>query len=102
MNSEFQFQRLVELCRETHQEMQRRSGRTVDTYLVVRNWLFGWYIVEFEKGGAERSVIYGKELINRLAEQLKQAGIKGSSPTNLRKFREFYIAYAADSTDIVC
>ena len=25
---------------------------------------------------------------------MKQAGIKGSSPTNLRKFREFYIAYA--------
>ncbi|MBM4311698.1 MAG: DUF1016 domain-containing protein [Deltaproteobacteria bacterium] len=94
MNNGFQFQRLVELCRETHQEMQRRSGRTVDTYLVVRNWLFGWYIVEFEKGGAERSVMYGKELIKRLAEQLKQAGIKGSSPTNLRKFREFYMAYA--------
>jgi len=94
MNNKFQFQRLVELCRETHQEMQRRASRTVDTYLVVRNWLFGWYIVEFEQGGAERSVIYGKELINRLAEQLKQAGIKGSSPTNLRKFREFYLAYA--------
>jgi len=24
----------------------------VDIALVIRNWLFGWYIVEFEQGGA--------------------------------------------------
>jgi predicted nuclease of restriction endonuclease-like (RecB) superfamily len=32
-------------------------------------------------------------LISRLASELKTHGIKGTSPTNLRKFREFYQAY---------
>ena len=57
--------------------------------LVVRNWLFGWYIVEFENGGAERAELYGKALIKKLSEQLKGSNIQGTSQTNLRKFREF-------------
>jgi hypothetical protein len=32
------FQQLVDLCKQTHQEMQRRAGRSVDIHLVVRNW----------------------------------------------------------------
>jgi predicted nuclease of restriction endonuclease-like (RecB) superfamily len=94
MKENFDFQQLVDLCRLTHQSMQSHASRSVDAFLVVRNWLFGWYIVEFEKGGATRSELYGKKLINRLAERLKQEGVKGSSPTNLRKFREFYRSYA--------
>ncbi|MFZ2961079.1 MAG: PDDEXK nuclease domain-containing protein [Candidatus Ozemobacteraceae bacterium] len=93
MNEKFDFQQLVDLCRLTHQEMLSKANRSVDTFLVIRNWLFGWYIVEFEMGGEGRSELYGKALINRLAEKLKQGGIKGSSPTNLRKFREFYRVY---------
>ena len=58
---------LEKLCRLTHQPMQSH---------------------------ASRSELYGKKLINRLAERLKQEGVKGSSPTNLRKFREFYQSYA--------
>lgn len=61
---------------------------------MVRNWLFGWYIVEFENGGAERAELYGKRLIDNLSEWLLKIGIKGMSPTNLRKFRKFYQGYA--------
>jgi predicted nuclease of restriction endonuclease-like (RecB) superfamily len=61
--------------------------------LVVRNWLFGWYIVEYEQEGADRAEIYGKRLIDRLSKSLKDRGLRGISPTNLRKFREFYVAY---------
>jgi predicted nuclease of restriction endonuclease-like (RecB) superfamily len=70
-----------------------RAARSVDSSLVVRNWLFGWYIVEFENGGAERAELYGKRLIDILSESLSNLGIKGMSPTNLRKFREFYQNY---------
>ena len=93
MNQEFDFARLVELCERTHREMQLHAVRTVDRSLVVRNWLFGWYIVEFENGGAERSELYGRALIERLSSRLIDSGLKGCSPTNLRKFREFYRAY---------
>jgi len=87
------FENLVGLFEQTQTAMRTQAARSVDIALVVRNWLFGWYIVEFEDGGAERSELYGKALIDRLSEKLKKGGIKGMSPTNLRKFREFYQTY---------
>ena len=93
MSQGFDFEHLVELCRQTHEETRQSAARAVDHSLVVRNWLFGWYIVEFENGGADRSELYGKELIARLSNKLKASGLKGCSPTNLRKFREFYQGY---------
>ena len=88
------FKHLLELCRTTNVMLQMKAARSIDISLVVRNWLFGWYIVEFEKGNAGRAEIYGKDLINSLSAELKRIGIKGVSPTNIRKFREFYEAYS--------
>ena len=93
MSRAFDFGRLVDLCRRTHEETRRSAARAVDTYLVTRNWLFGWYLVEYEDGGADRSRLYGRKLIERLSDQLTSSGLQGCSPTNLRKFREFYHAY---------
>ncbi len=87
------YQQLLALFKETHQELQQRAARSVDTSLVIRNWLFGWYIVEFEQGGAERVELYGKSLINRLSNELKSFGLKGISPTSLKQCRTFYLAY---------
>jgi predicted nuclease of restriction endonuclease-like (RecB) superfamily len=61
---------------------------------VIRNWLFGCYIVEFEQG-ANRAELYGKLLIKRLSEGLKNIGMKGVSSTNLKQCRVFYTAYRA-------
>ena len=87
------YQQLLALFKETHLELQQRAARSVDTSLVIRNWLFGWYIVEFEQGGAERSELYGKGLINRLSKELKTLGLKGISSTNLKLCRTFYLVY---------
>lgn len=92
--SDVGFEGLITLFEQTHSSLQHQAVQAVDIALVARNWLFGWYIVEFEQGDAERSELYGKKLIDSLAKQLKQRGIKGVSATNLRKFREFYLAYA--------
>ena len=45
---------------------------------------------------ADRPVqeLYGKALINRLSGRLRANGIKGCSPTSLRKYREFYQVFA--------
>ena len=93
MSRAFDFRHLVDLCRRTHDETRRAAARAVDTYLVTRNWLFGWYIVEYEGGGADRSRLYGRRLIARLSDRLTSSGLQGCSPTSLRKFREFYHAY---------
>lgn len=89
-----EFEQLLILFKETHQELQKRAARSVDITLVIRNWLFGWYIVEFEQGEATRAELYGKKLIDRLSAELKAAGLKGASPTSLKQCRAFYIAYS--------
>lgn len=93
-HTEVCFDGLVGLFAQTQTAMQTQAARSVDIALVVRNWLFGWYIVEFENGGAERAELYGKKLFKRLSKELNQSGLKGMSETNLRKFREFYQGYA--------
>ena len=86
------FDHLVELCRLTHEEMQKQAVRAVDLTLVVRNWLFGRYIVEYEQNGADRAA-YGAALMDALTSRLKPLGIKGVSATRLRLYRSFYRVY---------
>jgi hypothetical protein len=88
------FEQLLTLFHGTHLELQKRAARSVDIALVIRNWLFGCYIVEFEQG-ANRAELYGKLLIKRLSEGLKNIGMKGVSSTNLKQCRVFYISYRA-------
>ena len=72
------FEQLVSLLKQTHTELQCRAMRSVNTALVMRNWLLGWYIVEYEQKGEGRAK-YGSRLLARLSEQLTQVGIKGAS-----------------------
>ena len=74
-------------------DYQKRAARSVDIALVIRNWLFGYYIVEFEQSDADRTVLYGKQLIKRLSEELRNIGMKGVSSTNLKQCRVFYVSY---------
>ncbi len=92
MKKNFDFDALVDLCRRTHEHMQQSAARAANTALAARNWLFGWYFVEYEQMGADRAE-YGERLVDRLSRDLGSSGVTGTSPTNLRKFREFYRAY---------
>ncbi len=40
---------IVSLFEKTQSTMFKRASRAVNNSLVVRNWLFGFYISEFEK-----------------------------------------------------
>lgn len=84
--SPMNFEHLISLCQQTHDEIQKRAVRAVDVALVVRNWLFGCYIVEFEQNGTDRAA-YGQRLLKALADRLKEHGIKGAASTNLKLSR---------------
>ncbi|HEY6727417.1 MAG TPA: PDDEXK nuclease domain-containing protein [Polyangiaceae bacterium] len=84
---------LAGLLERTHETLQRHAARSVDSALVARNWLFGWYIEEFERGGATRAEVYGKGVMKELSERLKVRGLQGCSVQNLNKFRQFYRAH---------
>ena len=86
MIRKFDFEQLVELCQRTHDESQRTATRAIDRSLVVRNWLFGWYIVEYEQRGADRAK-YGSALIAKLATKL---GMRGCSRRGLALSCKFY------------
>ena len=92
MSEGFDFERLVELCRRTHEETRRSAARAIDRSLVVRNWLFGWYIVEFEQNGADRAE-YGAQTLRKLSAALKERIGRGFSVRYLRQFRRFYLEF---------
>lgn len=77
----------------THDLLQQQAARSVDLALVVRNWLFGWYIVEYESGGAARADLYGKRLLEVLSKNLTDRLGPGFSKRNLEQCRRFYQCY---------
>jgi len=80
---------LVRTLAHTHEALHQRATRAVDFAMVVRNWLFGYFIVEFEQQGGDRAQ-YGAQLLLGLSGQLRAAGVPGSSVSNLKNFRQFY------------
>lgn len=88
---------LLELA---HYETQKHAIQSANHALVARNWLFGYYIVEFEEGAAGRAKTYGKSLLQNLSHKLSQKGIKGVSETNLKLCRQFYLKYPEISSKI--
>lgn len=84
------FKQLIDIIRKTHFSLQQRAVSAVDQNLIARNWLIGFYIVEFEQNGEDRAK-YGGKLFERIAEETKN--IKGFSHRNLKLFRQFYSTY---------
>lgn len=83
---------LVEQINFSQQVLRKKALESVNQLLVMRNWLIGYFIVNFEQMGADRAA-YGDKLISRLAQELGQRKVKGMSETNLRLFRSLYQTY---------
>jgi predicted nuclease of restriction endonuclease-like (RecB) superfamily len=60
--------------------------------LTFRNWVIGYYIVEFEQQGRDRAD-YGVQTLKVLSLKLSETGVKGFSDRNLRLCRQFYFEY---------
>ncbi len=84
------FELLVSAIEQTHQHFQQQASKAINVSLTLRNWLTGYYIVEFEQKGEDRAK-YGDKLLARLAE--KCATIKGLDERTFRNFRLFYLLY---------
>lgn len=57
--------------------------------MVLRNWVVGAYVVEFEQGGSDRAK-YGDKLLERLADDLAKRRITGLGVSILERCRRFY------------
>src|SRR3982074_1398779 len=83
------FNLLVHTIQNTHNSLQESAVKAINRHLTIRNWLIGFYIIEFEQKGEDRAK-YGEKL---LPELVKVMSIKGLSKTNLRISRQFYLLY---------
>jgi predicted nuclease of restriction endonuclease-like (RecB) superfamily len=83
------FESLVGRINLIQDALQAQTAHAVNLSLTARNWLVGYYIVEFEQHGEDRAK-YGEKLINRLAERINR---KGFEPRSLRVYRRIYLVY---------
>ena len=84
------FDQLLSAIKQTHTLLQAQAVNAVNQRLTIRNWLIGFYIVEFEQQGEDRAK-YGERLIESITTELKH--IKGIDRRSLFRFRSFYLAY---------
>lgn len=83
------FDGLIKNLQFTHATLYESAAKAVNTTMTLRNWLYGFYIVEYEQNGEDRAK-YGSKLLKELSECIQ---IKGISETNLKIFRQFYLTY---------
>ena len=83
------FQILQKQIQFTHHQLYLSTIKSVNTHLSLRNWLIGYYIIEFEQKGKDKAK-YGTNLIKELSKNIK---IKGLGETNLKQCRKFFMIY---------
>lgn len=88
------FSYLINQISDASLQLQKRALQSVDQLLVMRNWLIGFYIFEYEQSGTDRAN-YGDKLLEAIESDCKRKKIKGLSVTNLKLCRQFYQTYPA-------
>ncbi len=83
---------LVKAIDSASQQLLGRAAAAVNQALVIRNWLIGAYIVEFEQNGEDRAK-YGARLLATLAVDLKKRGLAGLGLSMLERTRRCYLTY---------
>lgn len=86
------FHSLTEQIIKAQQYFKKFALSQINNALTFRNWIIGFYIVEYEQQGNDRAE-YGENTLKILSDKLSKTGIKGFSDRNLRLCRQFYLEY---------
>jgi len=86
------FEQLVDVIRQVHDELSAQASRAVNASLTLRNWLIGLYVEEYERHGVDR-VDYGDKLMDRLAECLTKNGVSRCDRREIYRYRQLYLTY---------
>lgn len=90
-----------ELCAAigaTHDAAQGAAVKAINRMQTMRNWLIGYYIVEFEQKGKERAE-YGARLLKEIVLRVDRKGI---NETLLQLSRSFYQRYPQMAQNLNC
>lgn len=88
---------LVSTIDNVHKTFQTKALQSVSVNLTLRNFIIGYYIVEYEQKGSDRAT-YGSKLIENMTKKLSH--IKGMSSTALKLMRQFYLTYPQISQSV--
>lgn len=70
----------------------KKAQQQVNTALTIRNWIIGFYMVEYELHGSDRAQ-YGAGIYKMLAERLLQNGVKSLRERHLYLCKDLYLGY---------
>ncbi|MBO4691363.1 MAG: DUF1016 family protein [Bacteroidales bacterium] len=83
------FESLVGRINLVQDILQEQAAHAVNLSLTARNWLVGYYIVEYEQSGKDRAK-YGEKLLKQLAKKLNKRGL---GERRLYEYRFTYQVY---------
>lgn len=83
------FESLVGHINQVQDVLQAQAAHAVNLSLTTRNWLVGYYIVEYEQHGEDRAK-YGDKLLKNLAQRLNRRGL---GERRLYEYRLTYHVY---------
>jgi predicted nuclease of restriction endonuclease-like (RecB) superfamily len=84
------FSQLVTSIKDIHNSLKQQSLKAINRGLVLRNWIIGRYIAEYELSGADRAA-YGDKILDELAKNLK--GVSNCNKRQLYRYLQFYRVY---------
>ncbi len=83
------FEDLAKSVENIHNQAFESSTKAVNRLATIRNYLIGFYIVEYEQRGNDRAK-YGDQLLVKLEERLNTRGL---NTTLFKICRKFYLTY---------
>ena len=91
------FNDLASIVQTTHDAAQSSAIKAINRMQTMRNWLIGYYIVEFEQHGKDRAE-YGTQLLKKLEERVNR---KGVNVTLFKNSRSFYLLYPQMAENLI-
>lgn len=83
------FKELESSVDNLNEVFEENTAKAINRNITARNWLIGFYIVNYEQHGSDRAA-YGEKTLQTLAERLNK---KSLSYRNLKLYRQFYLEF---------
>ena len=87
---------LINSIQSINTGLRDAAAKAINKCVTARNWLIGYYIVNYEQNGEDKAV-YGERILQTLAERLNDEGL---SYRNLRLYRQFYLTFPEFETSV--
>lgn len=90
--SAMKYDQLLAAIASAHDRTSARAVQAINQSLLLRNWWVGAHLVMYEQAGSDRAT-YGGRLLQRLAADLAERGLKGLAVGVLERCRRFFLIH---------